>query len=460
MTTQFGRDSRILLLLAAVFALGAVTRCTDLGARLTIDDAYTWLTASSPTAHVFLVRLAANENSPPLIYLLVGAMPSFAPAWLRVPSVTAGVLLPAVLFGCVRPRFGDRAALLGALGVAVAPYMVTYSNLARGFMPADVALLTMIWCVLAQAEDERAWRWGVFVLAGVVAVYSEYGSVVFVIALAIAAAWAGRPRRGAVLAASGVVLLTLVPWIPQIVRGEDAVGRTKFNPMDATPSLRALRDLVDALAFGENGGTASATGRWLILVAFLILAVVAAALLHRGWDRRPRPTRDTACLLIATVLLTVIGYALAALVGVDIFTQRYLTAIVAPVAALAAWGLTCTPGRWTVPVVALLLTALGIGNAVRRAGTEFEPSLASVAARARALHPRTVLTNTPTVLYYLRDLHPVFDRPYNIGPGRASTCTRPCVIIDFSRVRGGTPRPVIGTPENFGPYVIVDEPRR
>ena len=253
-------------------------------------------------------------------------------------------------------------------------------------------------------------------LAGAVAVYNEYGSVVLVIALTLAALWIGRPRAAAVLAASGTVLLALVPWIPQIVRGEQAVGHTKFNPLDATPSMTALRDLVGALGFGENGGTTSVTGRWLILVVMTGLAVAGAALVRRGWEQRPRAARDTARLLAATVVLTVIGYALAALVGVDIFTQRYLTAIVAPVAVLAAWVLTCVPGRFTVPVIAGLLAAVGIGNAIRRAGTEFEPSLAPVGVQARALHPRTVLTNTPTVLYYLRDLHPVLTARTTSGP--------------------------------------------
>ena len=78
--------------------------------------------------------------------------------------------------------------------------------------------------------------------------------------------------------------------------------------------------------------------------------------------------------------------------------------------------------------------------------------------QARALHPRTVLTNTPTVLYYLRDLHPAFDRPYNIGPGQAATCARPCVILDDSRVHSSAPGPVAGTPRSLGPFVIVDEP--
>ena len=45
--------NRVPLLLTGVIALAVAARCTDLGARLTMDDAYTWLTASSPNAHVF-----------------------------------------------------------------------------------------------------------------------------------------------------------------------------------------------------------------------------------------------------------------------------------------------------------------------------------------------------------------------------------------------------------------------
>ena len=93
---------------------------------------------------------------------------------------------------------------------------------------------------------------------------------------------------------------------------ERAVGHTKFNPLDATPSLTAVRDLVGALAFGENGGTASAAGRWLILVVVIALAAAGAALVRRGWMQRPQAARDTVRLLAGTVVLTVIGYALAA----------------------------------------------------------------------------------------------------------------------------------------------------
>ena len=95
------------------------------------------------------------------------------------------------------------------------------------------------------------------------------------------------------LAASASFLVTLVPWIRRSSR-RAAVGHSKFNPLDATPSLTAVRDLVGALAFGENGGTASAAGRWLILL------VSSArrrrdALLRRGWMQRPAVRNTVRC---------------------------------------------------------------------------------------------------------------------------------------------------------------------
>jgi hypothetical protein len=72
---------------------------------------------------------------------------------------------------------------------------------------------------------------------------------------------------------------------------------------------------------------------------------------------------------------------------------------------------------------------------------------------ARSLHPRTVLTNTPVVLYYLPSFHPVFGRPYNLGPARAGSCLRPWLIVDDTRrVHGGTPRQPIGADSMIGPF--------
>jgi hypothetical protein len=159
-------------------------------------------------------------------------------------------------------------------------------------MLADLALLLALWCLLAQAEDERRWRWAAFVLAGTVAVYSEYRSAIVIIAMVIPALWLGRPRR--------------------------------------RPTLVAA-----------------------------MLGVIAAAVLRRRWPEFDLRARDTITVLAATAVLTLIGYALAAIVGVEVFTQRYATILVPFAAGLAAVALVAFPRRWLVPAAAVLLLALG-----------------------------------------------------------------------------------------------------
>ena len=357
----------------------------------------------------------------------------------------------------LRPRLGSRVGLLAALVVAVDPYLITYSNLARGFMLADLALLVCVGMVLSLGERETPARWAAFVGAGAVAVWTEYGSVIFVIALALAAVWVGRPRRWAMAAAGCLTVLSLAPWIGEIVRGQNQVGVTKFDPFAATASISGLRDVFITLALGENGGTSRAAGRWLEFIVMLAFLAVGVAVLRRGWDQRAPRVRVTIRLLAATCVLTLVGYALAAVVGVDVFTQRYLTILVPLGAGLGAAVVVAFDHRWATMTVAALLVGLGLVGIAHRFDGQWEPDLAPVRAAATTIHPQTVLTNTPVVLYYLPSFKPVFDRPYNLGPGFAQTCPRPCLVIDDTRVHGGTPRPVTGKQSLIGPYLLTLE---
>jgi Dolichyl-phosphate-mannose-protein mannosyltransferase len=448
-------DARVLL--AGIVLLAVVVRLAGIGSRLSIDDAYSWFAAASPSAHVFLHRLAAYENTPPLSYLLLMLVPNDQPAWLRVPAAVPGVLLCVLLYYALRPRLGDRASLLGALGLAVSPYLITYSNLARGFMLADAALLVVLWAVLSLSERETTAKWATFIVAGSVAVYTEYASAIFLVALVLAVLWVGRPRRRTTVLAGGLALLTLAPWIPQIVRAQDQVGVTKFTPLFATPSLTGLRDIPITLALGEKGGTINPAGRWLEFAMMVALAIAAAVVLRRGWDIREERGRRAIRLLAATAALTFAGYALAALVGIDVFTQRYLTSLIPLGAGLGAAALASIGGRWPMIAVSSLLVALGLVGIARRIGAEWEPDLTPVRIAANAVHPRTVLTNTPVVLYYLRSLDPRFDRPANLGPGGSGTCARPCLVIDDTRIGGGTPRQVVGSQSRIGPFLLTLE---
>jgi 4-amino-4-deoxy-L-arabinose transferase-like glycosyltransferase len=448
-------DARLVLL--GVLALALAVRLAAVGSRLSIDDAYSWWISISPTAGIFLHRLAANENTPPLIYLVLMLVPGSSATWLRIPAVIPGALMCAVVYLALRPRFGRGPALIAALAVAVSPYLITYSNLARGFMLADLALLCALWALLSLPDRETRWKWVALFAACTVAVWAEYASVIFVVALLLGALWIGVPRRRPTLIAVGLGLLTLAAWIPEIVRGQNQVGLTKLGPLGASPSLQALRDMFVTLTFGEHGGTMNGAGRWLLFGGLLAVCGAGAWLLAHGWAAHDERWRQTIRLLAATALMTVIGYALAAIVGVDVFTQRYITIEVPVVAALGAAAVAEIPWRWAVPVAVGCLFALGVGDFVKRLGGEYEPSLAPVRQAAISLHARTVLTNTPVVIYYLHSFHPDFDRQSNLGPGRAATCARPCLAIDDTRVHAGTLRPITGTPFYIGPFRLTLE---
>jgi 4-amino-4-deoxy-L-arabinose transferase-like glycosyltransferase len=442
------------LVLAGIVLLAIAVRAVAIGGRLHVDDAYTWLVASQPNAHSFLRQLAATENTPLLSYLLLTPLPIDHPAVLRAPAAICGVLMCVVLYGALRRPLGARIALLAALGVAVSPFLVTYSDLARGFMLEDVALLFALWAAIRLTESESA-KWSmIFVLAGAVALYTEYSAGIFLAALIAAVLLIGRGARRRIALLGAFTFASIAPWIPQMIRAQDQVGKTKLHPMFATPSLTGLRETVIRLAFGEGGGTASVAGRWLELLVIIVLACAGAIVLRRKWAGIDVPARRAITLIAVTAGLTLVGHALAPLIGVDVFTQRYITIMVPLVASLGAAVLVWLKRDWLLVAATVLLVALGVVNAARRYHGEYEPDFTPVRVAATAAHPRTVLTNTPIVLFYVRSLHPIFDRPSNLGPGLQRTCQRPCLIVDDQRAQGhgGTPRQMSGTPTTIGPY--------
>jgi uncharacterized membrane protein len=445
------------LALGCILLLATAIRLMALGTRLNNDDAYSWWVASAGSPHLFLSRLAASENTPPLIYLLMAPLPIDQPAWLRLPAVIPGILMCLAVYGAVRKPLGVRIALLAALAVATSPFLITDSNIARGFMLEDLALLVVLWAVLKlDAGASRRW-WGVFTLAAVVALYTEYDSAIFLAAVTLAAWWTGGPSRRWIPVATGLSIASLIPWIPEMIRSQQQVGVTKLNPINGATSFTALRDAVVTLAFGEKGGASSSSAHWLEFAVILVVGVGAVAALRRRWLSFTLAGQRAIMLIAATAGGTLIVHAAAGSVGVQIFSQRYMTILIPLVAALAAAALVSLDRRALIVVVSVALTGLGLVNLVRRYHGEYQPDLTPVRLAAEAAHPRTVLTNTPLVLYYLRSLNPRMDRPYNLGPGLASTCARPCLIIDDSRVPRATPRQASGTIMTIGPFSLTLE---
>jgi hypothetical protein len=387
---------------------------------LSADEGYTWLVASSSSVGTFFDRIAAYENTPPLFYLLTWPFPDGDEAWVRIVSLVAGVACVAALYWAVKPLAGRRAALLAAAALAVAPYAVSFSDYARGFVLADLGL------VLALGGAVRRWWW-LYWAGAVVAIWSEYDASLSVAALAFAFGW--REKR--VLLRALAPLATLVLWVPEALRGIDAIDVTKVSPVYPGPSVASLRDLVVRLAFGEHG-TAHAVGlRWLQFVVVAGLVVVA-------FRASPR-------IVWVTAAGALVLHALVAVVGPDVFAPRYLTELL-PLAA-AAIGIWLAGSRIPVAVPALAMAALAVAVFLQREGRELEPDYGAL--RAAVPTDRRVATNSAVVAFYLRDRRPRLDRPFGLGTGACASC----VVVEDTRIAGG-PRPGLRGERRVGPFVV------
>ena len=440
------------MLLAGIVLVAVLVRLAGMGDRLSEDEGFSWIVGSAPSPDAFLDRLAAYENTPPLFYLLLTPLPLDDEHWLRLPSFVASVISVPVLYAATRPLIGTRGALLAALGLAVAPYAVNWSNFSRGFTLANLGLLIALWAVVRLGEDASRRWWWVYAGGAVLAIYSEYDAPLFLAALIGTFAWLSPGRRREIVAFGALPLLALLPWLGEFARSLDALDETKAAPIYPSPSLGSVRDSVVPLFTGEHGAADAAGPRTLQLAVIAAAITAAVVLLARAGKQRAIQ------LLGVTALGTLAFHALATLLGPDIFAQRYLTALIPLVAALLAGGVAAAPWRPAVPLAATVLALTGAAVFIQRHGRELEPDMAPVAALIDASpHNEVVLTNSARVAFYLRDLNPQLDRPLGFGVDAEKACGPRCpkalVVVDDSRAPAGV-RPGPGEVHVFGPLHV------
>jgi Dolichyl-phosphate-mannose-protein mannosyltransferase len=447
------------LALLGIVALAVVVRLAGLGDRLSDAEGYSWLVASAPTVDAFFDRLAAYENTPPLFYALLTPLPHGDEAWLRLPALLPALACVPVAYCVVRPLLGTRVALLSALALAVAPFHVSYSNYSRGFMLAALGLLLAAWAVARLAKGRRARWWWLYVVGATLALHSEYDALLFLAPLlCMPALWRRRGWKEVVLIGA-LPLATLLPLAGEMLRGLDQLDVTKLTPPSPDLSFASLRDSIVSLFTGAHGLAGSATLRALQLAAIVGALALAASFLWRRWGRLARlgdEQRDVAVwLLVVAPAAAVVLHALASVPGPEIFDSRYLVGLIPFACALLAAGVDALPWRWAGPSLAVGLLALAVAVFVQRYDRELQPDLAPATAQIRSAGAGTILTNSPVVVYYLRDLDPRLDRPFGLGndePGCAD-CARPLAIIEDVRLPGGV-RAGPGQAATYGPIVV------
>lgn len=127
------------LLLLAILAFGAYLRLWNLGSQIPFDDEWHAIryVLDHGLAYLFMhySRLGAN-SVPHNLYLRLMLDTFGLSEWSIVfPSLAAGILLLWYYPRWVAQHFGARAALLSGLIMALAPFLIFHSRLARPYAP-------------------------------------------------------------------------------------------------------------------------------------------------------------------------------------------------------------------------------------------------------------------------------------------------------------------------------------
>jgi len=206
------------------------------------------LTVATPKPGYPLGQLLLHNIHGPLHAFVVAMfrLVSENDGWLRLPGAAAGTASVALLFRWLRPRFGSRAALWGALLLAVSPLHIHYSQELRNYSFA----LCFVLLSLVQLDRlmERWTRAGAvrFALCAAAALLSNF-SAAFILAVQSVAflRGGGWTRRALARWALTVALVTVLasPWIYRVTTYVD-FGRlaTPVLPGDIDVSERLRGD--------------------------------------------------------------------------------------------------------------------------------------------------------------------------------------------------------------------------
>jgi hypothetical protein len=313
----------------ALSAAGLALRLHTLGSHsFWFDEVLTAIGAQSFAWVLYSPRIFGH---PPLQYLAAWAMTATGAGegWVRTPFALAGTASVVLLAALGRRLLGAGTGLVAAALLALSPFHVELSQLARPYaflLALSIASFLALVCAL-QRPGVTAWL--LFSALATLNLYAQYLAIqVLAVEALTAVVWLARRRWVGWPAAAvsfGVVAVLYLPWLPALARVlEGQAGRGEV-------SLAALVDLSVRVFVPQFLGPG--------LTGIAALALAGGAL----WGLRRR----------LEILVALGGWAVGPFAAVWIgqpahfVAGRHLAFVMPPLMLLAAHGLT-----WAASVVA------------------------------------------------------------------------------------------------------------
>lgn len=366
-------EDSILLALGLTTLLALLLRVFQLGAQsLWVDELLTIRQGIVPGTTLWEQFLDDTQSPLPMLVVTLLGQISSHEAWLRLPGALLGALSIPLFFEVARRVTTPRAALLGAVLLAIHPMHIDHSQEVRGYAYLVFFGLAATWLLL-DAGPRLAWRRApVFVFAGVAAGLSNLQGLFWMAGLAVGIAVGGRvPVRewGRWAIAFLAILAILTPWwtasmgvhetdrlLPTEETGEALRGESTFNVW-ALPYAGFVLSMGSTLGPSDDELYAhQGDGAMQIPPEHLPLAILAALLVGGLVVVGLRATGRSSVEILAWASVVVALAVLLAVRNVKPFNPRYVIAGLPVLLILVGAGLDRLPPR-----VAFLALAVWIG---------------------------------------------------------------------------------------------------
>lgn len=302
------------------FAVGAALRCWQLSSQILSGDEIYALTAMLRLdLPELLWTYERTDHSPPiaaLFELLSSLGVPISESVVRVPALLAGLLALVVLPLGVERLHGRRAGLLSAWLLAVSPWAVLWSRIARSYMPIALLASGAALCVLF-AFERRSGRWlRAGALLSFLAVWLHLVALPFVLGLwcAVSCVMFSERTDGSRFTRRQVVgafALWITPLLLLCGFGWNAIQQNVLPKAAEVPQSSVPWGAVGIYLAGVSS----------VWVALGIGLVAASGVVQLGRSQGRR-----AAILVAPVVIQIAAIALAAPKGSDepMIAARYL----------------------------------------------------------------------------------------------------------------------------------------
>lgn len=360
MDRRFLQHGTLLLILLLAFAV----RLGGLTAQSLWRDEVDALRFSQEPLPTLIGNFTRPGWNGPMFYVLVRlwvAVAGSSELSLRYLSLGSGVLAAALMYRLGREWFTTPTALLAALLMACAPYMVWYGQEAKMYALLCVLAIVVLLLFYRAAVCGRVWAWlAMLAVMGAAVTVHIMAGLLLPVVIALFLLWWPLTRHqwrqaAIIMAALTLPALVALPWVfPMLARGGN-IGHnfTGLGAMAETMLHAFSRGILSRYRELPIG---------LALFALLCGTVLQSRQARQSCSLSAYPGRRVAALW-AWMLLPVLGlYAIS--LRVPMFLDRYLIWIGPAFYLLAAWGIeqVWSRSRWVAgAVLAVMIVWNGWG---------------------------------------------------------------------------------------------------